>query len=150
MQTRHETVEFTVANSNKAVDFANKLLAKHEANMKRREKEGLYPPASPTPPSKTDNNHGQQLQMQFHHNHQVVSSFINHEHHHLHDHDQQHQYAFQNSEEGVEHFRSLQRVDELNESLENLNSARSQARNNVAAAANNVGHLAAMMSSGKR
>ena len=30
--------------------------------------------------------------------------------------------------EGVEHFRSLQRVDELNESLENLNSARSQNR----------------------
>ena len=57
MQTRHETVEFTVANSSKAVDFANKLLAKHEANMKRREQEGLYPP-SPTPPSKTDNNHG--------------------------------------------------------------------------------------------
>ena len=85
--------------------------------------------------------------MHYHHNQQVVSSFMNHEIHDHHDH-QQIQFAHQNSEEGVEHFRSLQRVDELNESLENLNSARSQARNN--AAANNVGHLAVMISSGKR
>lgn len=27
----------------KAVDFANMLLAKHEANMRQREKEGIYP-----------------------------------------------------------------------------------------------------------
>ena len=75
---------------------------------------------------------------------------MNHEHHHLKE-DQDHydQFAHQNSEEGVEHFRSLQRVDELNESLENLNSARSIARNNNANA-NNAGHLAAMISSGKR
>lgn len=31
------------SHSSKAVDFANMLLAKHEANMKRREEEGLYP-----------------------------------------------------------------------------------------------------------
>ena len=30
--------------SNKIVDFANLLLAKHEANMRKREQEGLYSP----------------------------------------------------------------------------------------------------------
>ena len=44
LQTRHESVEVTVANSSKAVDFANRLLAKHEANMKKREIEGLNQP----------------------------------------------------------------------------------------------------------
>ena len=54
-QNRHEKIESTLENSNKAVDFANKLLAKHEANMKRREQEVLYP--SPIL-SKIDNNQG--------------------------------------------------------------------------------------------
>lgn len=54
-QNRHENIESTLENSNKAVDFANKLLAKHEANMKRREQEDLYP--SPIL-SKIDNNQG--------------------------------------------------------------------------------------------
>ena len=114
--------------SSQAVGFAHELLAKHEAKMRQREKEGLYPPTpeQPTPDSAKQSNNYQMVgdgQITIFQGEASDDAFTPRD-----------QLININNlivdatpESMQSHFRSLQRVEELNESLENLNSARSGA-----------------------
>ena len=98
--------------TSKVVDFANMLLANHEAKMRQREIEGLYPTSARA--SKVEN---KVLQAET-----SVTVFASD------DYPAAPSTSHQNEDDltpnNVSHFRSLQLVEEMNESVENIHSAR--------------------------
>lgn len=128
MKNQNNSASSLQKETNTVIDFANQLLAKHEANMRRREKDGLYSAGRVSNVSSKADNHESVSKNYIAPNvsifEDITDTKANVKNSYKREKETFEEDNKSTQDGAMSHFRSLQRVEELDESAEqNLNSA---------------------------